>query len=58
MELIETLLASKANADYAAVIEQIPYAKLLGVEMREDNGELLFVLPFKDAKIFMLTSLM
>lgn len=51
MQLIETLLASKANADYAAVIEQIPYAKLLGVEMREENGELLFVLPFNDANV-------
>lgn len=51
MQLIETLLASKANADYAAVIEQIPYAKLLGVEMREENSELLFVLPFNDANV-------
>ena len=53
MELIETLLAGKEQGctDYAAVIEQIPYAKLLGVEMREDNGELLFVLPFKDANV-------
>jgi uncharacterized protein (TIGR00369 family) len=53
MELIETLLAGKeqGNADYAAVIEQIPYAKLLGVQMHEENGELLFVLPFQEANV-------
>lgn len=53
MELIETLLAGKerGNTDYADVIEQIPYAKLLGVQMREENGELLFVLPFKEANV-------
>lgn len=51
MELIETLLAAKVNADYGAVIEQIPYARLLGVEMREEDGELLFVLPFQDANV-------
>jgi len=53
MELIETLLAGKeqGTADYAAVIEQIPYARLLGVEMREENGGLLFVLPFREANV-------
>ena len=53
MELIETLLAGKEQgcSDYAAVIEQIPYAKLLGVQMREENGELLFVLPFQEANV-------
>lgn len=51
MQLIETLLAAKVNADYGAVIEQIPYARLLGVEMREEDGELLFVLPFQDANV-------
>ncbi len=53
MELIETLLAGKEQGctNYAAVIEQIPYARQLGVEMHEENGELLFVLPFKEANV-------
>lgn len=53
MDLIETLLAGKeqGNTDYSAVIEQIPYAKLLGVQMHEENGELLFQLPFNEANV-------
>lgn len=51
MTHIETMLAAKESGDYAAVIDQIPYARLLGVEMREDDAGLLFVLPFAHKNI-------
>ena len=47
-----SLQAAKESGNYSDVIEQIPYAKLLGVVMREDaEGQLIFELPFGDHNI-------
>lgn len=51
MVQLEFLQAAKESGNYDSIIEQIPYAKLLGVVMREDNGEPLFELPFSDHNI-------
>jgi len=51
MSLIESMQAAKESGDYTAIIEQIPYARLLGVEMRVDADGLLFVLPFAHKNI-------
>ncbi|MBV8659625.1 MAG: PaaI family thioesterase [Burkholderiales bacterium] len=48
LELVQT---AKESGDYAVIIDQIPYAKLLGVQMREENGEPTFELPFLDSNI-------
>jgi len=48
---LEFLQAAKESGDYTAIIDQIPYARLLGVLMREDKGEPLFELPFADKNI-------
>ncbi|MBV8657874.1 MAG: PaaI family thioesterase [Burkholderiales bacterium] len=48
LELVQT---AKESGDYAVIIDQIPYAKLLGVQMREESGEPLFELPFDDRNI-------
>lgn len=40
-------LALRDAKDYHGIIDSIPYARLLGVEMSEDGeGNLLFTLPF------------
>ncbi|QNM98172.1 PaaI family thioesterase [Chitinimonas koreensis] len=45
------LHAAKESGDYAGIIDQIPYARLLGVVMKEVDGEPLFELPFVDRNI-------
>ncbi|WP_269533428.1 PaaI family thioesterase [Chitinimonas sp. BJYL2] len=51
MVQLEFLQAAKESGDYASLIEQIPYAKLLGVALREVDGQLLFELPFSQHNI-------
>lgn len=46
MVQLENLQAAKESGDYSAILDQIPYARLLGVVMREEAGEPLFELPF------------
>ena len=48
---LELVQSAKESGDYAVIIDQIPYAKLLGVQMREENGEPTFELPFIDSNI-------
>lgn len=46
-DFMEKLAALRDAKDYTALIDAIPYARLMGVEMLEDEaGELLFQLPF------------
>jgi uncharacterized protein (TIGR00369 family) len=42
---------AKESGDYTPVLAQIPYAQLLGVVMREQDGLPLFELPFADRNI-------
>ncbi|SFZ78672.1 PaaI family thioesterase [Chitinimonas taiwanensis] len=51
MVQLENLQAAKESGDYSRLIEQIPYAQLLGVVMREDQGQPLFELPFSQHNI-------
>ena len=51
MVQLERLHAAKESGNYDEVIEQIPYAKLLGVQMREEGGQPLFILPFDQRNI-------
>jgi uncharacterized protein (TIGR00369 family) len=48
---LEFLQAAKESGDYSGIIGQIPYAQLLGVQMREEGGEPVFELPFVDRNI-------
>ncbi|MEW9897883.1 PaaI family thioesterase [Chitinivorax sp. PXF-14] len=51
MDLIDKLIAAKSSGDYSGIIDELPYAKLLGVEMREENDDMQFVLRFQDKNI-------
>jgi uncharacterized protein (TIGR00369 family) len=54
MAQFEKLQAAKDSGDYRAIVDQIPYAVLLGIVMREDSSpetSLLFVLPFAEKNI-------
>ncbi len=45
-------LALRDAKDYHGIIDSIPYARLLGVEMSEDGeGNLLFTLPFAERNV-------
>lgn len=45
------LQAAKESGDYAPVIDRIPYARLLGVQMQDDTQGPLFILPFAERNI-------
>lgn len=49
--IVQLVHEAKSSGDFAAVIDEVPYAKLLGVEMREVDGQPICVLPFKPANI-------
>lgn len=38
-------------ADLQAAVAAIPYAQFLGIDCREENGEPLFVLPYRDENV-------
>ncbi|MBM3115429.1 PaaI family thioesterase [Jeongeupia naejangsanensis] len=38
-------------ADLSGLLAKIPYAGLIGAEVRDDNGSPLFVLPFRESNI-------
>ncbi|OQS40481.1 PaaI family thioesterase [Chromobacterium haemolyticum] len=49
MERFNALRDQKA---YALIVDELPYIKLMGVELSEDDaGELLFQLPFADRNV-------
>jgi uncharacterized protein (TIGR00369 family) len=51
-DFMEKLASLRDGKDYAALINTIPYARLMGVEMLEDEaGELLFQLPFSPRNV-------
>lgn len=52
MDIVQLVQDAKESRDYNAILDQLPYARLLGVEMQvTDKDELLFVLPFRPANI-------
>jgi uncharacterized protein (TIGR00369 family) len=48
MEFLAALRDSGRGQDMAAVLEQIPYAGFLGVDVIQQGNEVITVLPFKD----------
>ncbi|WP_159876679.1 PaaI family thioesterase [Aquitalea denitrificans] len=51
-DFMEKLASLRDAKDFTALIDAIPYARLMGVEMLEDEaGELLFQLPFAERNV-------
>ena len=48
MKLLIELRESGQGQDMAAVVDAIPYARFLGVEVQQQGNEVITVLPFKD----------
>ena len=48
MKLLKELRAEGKGQDMAAVLERIPYARFLGMEVDRKGNELTTVLPFQD----------
>jgi len=48
MDIVQLVQSAKESGNFEAILDQLPYARLLGVQMKEDdkNG-LMFVLPFQ-----------
>ena len=49
MTLLELLRQARATRDYDALADRIPYARSLGVEVRDDGDGPVSVLPFSEA---------
>lgn len=52
MDIVQLVQAAKESGDYSAILDQLPYARLLGVQMKigKDN-EPIFILPFDPKNI-------
>lgn len=48
MKLLIELRENGQGQDMAAVVDAIPYARFLGVEVQQQGNEVITVLPFKD----------
>ncbi len=46
MTLHELVTQARESGDYDALMEAVPYARLLGMRLRIESGRLLFCLPF------------
>lgn len=52
MDIVQLVQNAKESRDYNEILEQLPYARLLGVQMQvTENDELLFSLPFTPGNI-------
>ena len=51
MSILEQLIEAKANKDYAAMFEAIPYARLLGLAPQVDGDGLITVMKFGEHTI-------
>lgn len=51
MDIVQLVQEFKESGQYEAILQEMPYAATLGVEMYEENGEIRFVLPFKQKNI-------
>lgn len=52
MDIVQLVQNAKESRDYNEILDQLPYARLLGVQMQvTENDELLFSLPFKPGNI-------
>ncbi len=50
-EHVDIYKEARRNKDYAKACELIPYAKFLGITFCEENGQLIFKLPFNEKNI-------
>lgn len=48
MEFLNELRDSGRGQDMQAVLEHIPYARFLGVQVQQQGNEVITILPFKD----------
>ena len=48
MEFLASLRDAGQGHDMSAVIEQIPYARFLGIEVQQQGDEVITVLPFSE----------
>jgi len=52
MDIVQLVQNAKESRDYNEILDQLPYARLLGVQMQvTGNEELLFSLPFQASNI-------
>lgn len=52
MDIVQLVQDAKESRDYSAILDELPYARLLGVEMQADGADsLLFSLPFQAQNI-------
>lgn len=51
MKLLQELRDEGRGQDISAIVERIPYARFLGLEVEQLGNEIITVLPFKDALI-------
>ncbi|HYW02752.1 MAG TPA: PaaI family thioesterase [Gammaproteobacteria bacterium] len=51
MSLYEVVTRARETGDYGELMSAVPYAALLGMRMRREDGRLLFHLPFNDRNI-------
>lgn len=48
MKFLEQLRSQGRGQDLAAIVEHIPYAKFLGLQVEQQGNEVITVLPFQD----------
>lgn len=52
MDIVQLVQSAKESRNYEEILDQLPYARTLGVQMQvTENDDLLFVLPFNPANI-------
>jgi len=51
MKILQVMRDEGRAQDMAALIEQIPYARFLGIEVDRKGSELTTILPFKDSLV-------
>ena len=49
--IAQLVIQAKKNSDFNAIIDQVPYAKLIGIAMDSVEGQLVISLPFKPENI-------
>lgn len=51
IEFVSFIRQARERRDYQAVVDLVPYARLLGMDFSEQDGELLFRLVYRDQNI-------
>ncbi|HEY9032906.1 MAG TPA: PaaI family thioesterase, partial [Pseudomonadales bacterium] len=51
MDMMQQIREARSSGNFAAVIERVPYARLIGMQVMMIGDELLFVLPASEDNI-------